>query len=142
MSKKAIVDYLHRHFKEDESLQKIYRYLDKLHNSQQVLAQEISVRYTRELFRGNLGLLFYDITTLYFETTDKDELRESGFSKDGKNANSPIVLGLLVSQGGYPLSYSLFNGSQYEGYTMLPNILAIGYINLTIKAHWGLAPAS
>ena len=33
-----------------------------------------------------------------------------------------MVLGLLVSSGGYPLSYSLFNGSQYEGYTMIPMI--------------------
>lgn len=76
--------------------------------------------HTRKLFGGNLGILFYDVTTLYFETTDKDELCESGFSKDGKNSNPQVVLGLLVSRGGYPLSYSLFNGSQYEGYTMIP----------------------
>ena len=118
MSKKATVDYLRRHFREEVSLQKIYRYLDKLYNTQQELVQEISVKHTKELFGGNLGILFYDVTTLYFETTDKDELRESGFSKDGKNANSQVVLGLLVSRGGYPLSYSLFNDSQYEGYTM------------------------
>lgn len=120
MSKKATVDYLRRHFKNDVSLQKIYRYLDKLYNTQRELVQGISVNHTRELFGGNLGLLFYDVTTLYFETTDKDDLRESGFSKDGKNANPQVVLGLLVSRGGYPLSYSLFNGSQYEGYTMIP----------------------
>ncbi len=120
MSKKATVDYLRRHFKEDVSLQQIYRYLDKLYNTQQELIQEISVNHTRSLFGGDLGILFYDVTTLYFETTDKDELRESGFSKDGKNANPQVVLGLLVSRGGYPLSYSLFNGSQYEGYTMIP----------------------
>lgn len=120
MSKRATVDYLRRHFKNDVSLQKIYRYLDKLYNTQQETVQEISVNHTRELFGGNLGMLFYDVTTLYFETTDKDELRESGFSKDGKNANPQVVLGLLVSRGGYPLSYSLFNGSQYEGYTMIP----------------------
>ena len=120
MSKKASVDYLRRHFKEDVSLQKIYRYLDKIYNTQQELVQAISVEHTRELFGGNLGILFYDVTTLYFETTDKDELREAGFSKDGKNSNAQVVLGLLVSRGGYPLSYSLFNGSQYEGYTMLP----------------------
>lgn len=120
MSRKATVDYLRRHFREDVSLQKIYRYLDKLHKTQQELVQEISVSHTRKLFGGNLGLLFYDVTTLYFESTETDELRESGFSKDGKNANPQVVLGLLVSRGGYPLSYSLFNGSQYEGYTMIP----------------------
>lgn len=87
MSKKVTVDYLIWHFKKDVSLQKIYRYLDKLYNTQQELVQAISVEHTRELFGGNLGLLFYDVTTLYFETTEKDELSESGFSKDGKNSN-------------------------------------------------------
>lgn len=120
MSKKATVDYLRRHFKDDVSLQKIYRYMDKLNSTQKELVQEISVRHTRALFGGNIGILFYDVTTLYFETTDKDELRNNGFSKDGKNANPQVVLGLLVSRGGYPLSYALFNGAQFEGYTMIP----------------------
>jgi transposase len=66
--------------------------------------------------------MFYDVSTLYFETAKTDDLREPGFSKDGKTAESQVVLGLLVSEGGYPLSYSLFNGSQYEGYTMIPMI--------------------
>jgi len=120
MSKKATVDYLRRHFKNDVSLQKIYRYMDKLHNTQREHVQEISVRHTRQLFGGNIGILFYDVTTLYFETTEKDDLRNNGFSKDGKNANPQVVLGLLVSCGGYPLSYALFNGAQFEGYTMIP----------------------
>ena len=120
MSKKATVDYLRRHFKNDVSLQKIYRYMDKLNNTQKERVQEISVRHTQALFGGNIGILFYDVTTLYFETTDKDELRNNGFSKDGKNANPQVVLGLLVSRGGYPLSYALFNGAQFEGHTMIP----------------------
>ena len=69
---------------------------------------------------GQIGLVFFDVTTLYFETDHSDDLRERGFSKDGKHAQSRVVLGLLVSKDGYPLSYSLFNGSQYEGRTMLP----------------------
>jgi transposase len=64
--------------------------------------------------------LFYDVTTLYFETEQNDELRENGFSQDGKHSQPQIVLGLLVSKDGYPLSYSIFNGSQYEGRTMIP----------------------
>jgi len=69
---------------------------------------------------GKIGLLFYDVTTLYFEADYGDELRETGFSKDGKHSQPQVVLGLLVSKDGYPLSYSVFNGSQYEGHTMLP----------------------
>lgn len=86
------------------------------------LAQLISVEHTRKIFGGNLGLMFYGVTTLYFETAQTDMLREPGFSKDSKTTESQVVLGLLVSGGGYPLSYSLFNGNQYEGVTMIPMI--------------------
>jgi transposase len=96
--------------------------MDRLYNTQMELAQRISVEHTRKIFGGKLGLMFYDVTTLYFETSKTDVLREPGFSKDGKTAESQVVLGLLVSEGGYPLSYSLFNGSQYEGFTMIPMI--------------------
>lgn len=65
-------------------------------------------------------MLFYDVTTLYFEADYGDEFRETGFLKDGKHSQPQVVLGLLVSKDGYPLSYSVFNGSQYEGRTMLP----------------------
>lgn len=120
LSKSATVEYLKSYFNEDIKLEKVYRYLDKLYNTQQEQIQQISVNHTREILGNNIGLLFYDVTTLYFETDKKDELREKGFSKDGKHGQSQVVLGLLVSKDGYPLSYSLFNGSQYEGRTMLP----------------------
>jgi transposase len=119
-SKSGTVDYLKSYFDEDVELHKIYRYLDRLHNTQQEQIQQISVEHTRRILGGSIGLVFYDVTTLYFETDDSDDLRERGFSKDGKHAQPQVVLGLLVSRDGYPLSYSLFNGSQYEGKTMLP----------------------
>lgn len=120
MSKLATSEYLKSHFDEDIALHKIYRYLDKLHNTQQNLIQQISIAHTTKVLGGNIGLLFYDVTTLYFETENNDEIRESGFSKDGKHSQPQIVLGLLVSKDGYPLTYSIFNGSQYEGRTMIP----------------------
>lgn len=121
-SKPATVDYLKSYYDEDVDLNHIYRYMDKLYNTQMELAQQISVEHTRKLFGGKIGLMFYDVTTLYFETAQTDVLREPGFSKDGKTAELQVILGLLVSEGGYPLSYSLFNGSQYEGFTMIPMI--------------------
>jgi len=120
LSKSGTVDYLKSHFDEDIELHQIYRYLDKLHNSQQEKIQQISVEHTRKILGGKIGLVFYDVTTLYFESDHGDDLRERGYSKDGKHSQPQVVLGLLVSSGGYPLSYSLFNGSQYEGYTMIP----------------------
>ena len=121
-SKLATTSYLRSYFKEDIDLSRIYRYMDKLYNSQMELVQEISITHTRSILGGSIGLLFYDVTTLYFEAAPKDDMRQSGFSKDGKTAEAQIVLGLLVSWDGYPLSYSIFNGSQYEGYTMIPII--------------------
>lgn len=122
MSKRATVDYLKHYFDEDVDLFQLYRYMDKLHSTQREEVQRISVEHTRRILGGQIGLIFYDVTTLYFETSRTDVLREPGFSKDGKTAESQIVLGLLVSRDGYPLSYSIFNGSQYEGHTMIPVI--------------------
>jgi len=119
-SKAGTVDYLKSYFDQDVELHKIYRYLDRLHNTQQEKIQQISVEHTERILGGKIGLVFYDVTTLYFETDYSDDLRVSGFSRDGKHAQPQVVLGLLVSKDGYPLSWSLFNGSQYEGRTMLP----------------------
>lgn len=120
MSKSATVSYLKDYFNEDIHYQEVYRYMDKLKADQQEKIQHISITHTQAIMGGEIGLMFYDVTTLYFETDKSDELRESGFSKDGKHAQPQIVLGLLVSRDGYPLSYSIFNGKQFEGYTMLP----------------------
>lgn len=123
-SKVATVEYLKSYFDEDVRLHSIYRYMDRLYDTQQKEVQRISVAHTIKVLGGRIGLVFYDVTTLYFESMPQpdDELRQAGFSKDGKTAESQIVLGLLVSEEGYPLSYSIFNGSQYEGRTMIPII--------------------
>ena len=100
MSKRATVEYLKSYFDEDFELFNIYRYLDKLYNTQRETVQRISVEHTRRILGGKVGLLFYDVTTLYFESSKTDVLREPGFSKDGKTAESQIVLRLLVSRAG------------------------------------------
>ncbi|MDR1881382.1 MAG: IS1634 family transposase [Prevotella sp.] len=119
-SKVATVDYLKSYFDEDVELYKIYRYLDKLHDTHKERVRQISVEHTRKVPGGKIGLVFYDVTTLYFETDFGDELRKPGYSKDGKHSLPQVVLGLLVSQGGYPLAYSVHEGNKYEGHTMLP----------------------
>jgi transposase len=119
-SKSATVEYLKNHFDEDVHLSRIYRYLDKLNHSQQDKIQDISVLHTQQLLGGQIGVMFYDVTTLYFETDQEDELRKTGFSKEGRHSNPQIILGLLVSIDGYPLAYCIHEGNKYEGHTMLP----------------------
>ena len=121
-SKAATVEYLKNHFDEDVSLSKIYRYLDKLSSNQHEIVQDISVLHTRRILGGHIGILFYDVTTLYFEADYEDELRKTGFSKEGRHKNPQIILGLLVSQEGYPLAYCIHEGNKYEGHTMLPAV--------------------
>jgi transposase len=62
------------------------------------------------------------MTTLYFEASDEDDLRKTGFSKDGKHQNPQIYLGLLVGLGGYAIGYEIFEGNIYEGHTLIPFI--------------------
>lgn len=97
----------------------IYRYLDKLHSKQKDLVERISFEHTLRVLGGTMSVVFYDVTTLYFEAEQEDELRKPGFSKDGKNNQPQILLGLLVSAGGYPLAYDIFEGNTFEGHTML-----------------------
>jgi len=99
-SKLAATVYLKSYYNEDVDLNHIYRYMDKLYDTQRELVQQISVRHTRKVLGDKIGLMFYDVTTLYFESARTDDLREPGFSKDGKTSESQVVLGLLVSEGG------------------------------------------
>jgi hypothetical protein len=80
LSKSATADYLKSYFHENVSLYQIYRYMDKLYNKQRELVQRISVEHTRKILGGSIGLMFYDVTSLYFETGVQDELRTNGFS--------------------------------------------------------------
>lgn len=121
-SKLKTTEYLYRYSQKAYSEDDIYRYLDKLHSSQKELVQQISFEHTKSLFNGNINVVFYDVTTVYFEIDDEDELRKTGFSKEGKHQNPQIVLGLLVSKHGYPLAYDIFEGNKFEGHTMLPVI--------------------
>jgi len=99
---------------------KVYRYLDKLYNTQKETVQQISYQHTSKVLNTEISIVFYDVTTLYFEIDHEDDLRETGFSKEGKHQNPQIVLGLLVSVDGYPLAYEIFEGNKFEGHTMLP----------------------
>jgi transposase len=60
------------------------------------------------------------VTTLYFESFKADELKIQGFSKDNKSQQPQVVIGLLVTQSGFPLSYEVFAGNTFEGKTRLP----------------------
>lgn len=124
VSKLKTIDYLQKYKGITLDVNDIYRYMDKLQSRQIRQVQQINFNHTLKLLGGKLTVTFYDVTTLYFEAPDEDDLRKTGFSKDGKHNHPQIVLGLLVSENGYPLDYEIFEGDKFEGHTMLPVIKA------------------
>lgn len=124
VSKLKTTDYLYKYKGVIIDVVSVYRYLDKIHREQIEQVQQISYAHTLKVLDQSLSIVFYDVTTLYFEAEQEDDFRQNGFSKDGKHQQPQIVLGLLVSTGGYPLAYQLFEGSKFEGNTILPVIEA------------------
>lgn len=119
-SKLELSEYLRENNRQDISADNIYYFLDKLNFKYKHQVEDISFSHTRKLLNGRIGVVFYDMTTIYFESSQPDELRMTGFSKDGKHQLPQIFLGLLVGQNGYPIGYDIFEGGIYEGHTLIP----------------------
>ena len=122
VSKRKTTDYLFKYTGSLVDVERIYRYLDKLTSKYKEKVQQVSYQHTLKILDNQISVVFYDVTTLYFEIDDEDDLRKTGFSKEGRHQHPQIVLGLLVSIDGYPLAYEIFEGNQFEGHTMLPVI--------------------
>jgi transposase len=99
--------------------QRFYRNIPKFIALKSVIEQ-CAYRVAQEKFNEPFYFVLYDVTTLYFETFKADELKIQGFSKDNKFLQPQIVIGLLVTQSGFPLTYEVFSGNTFEGKTMLP----------------------
>lgn len=99
-----------------------YRQLPKFLNVKTSVESKV-LKIATEEFDFDLSLVFYDVTTLYFESSKSDELRQCGFSKDNKFNQPQIVLGLLVTAKGFPVGYQIFEGKKFEGHTLIPVIL-------------------
>ena len=97
-------------------------------------AEKVAVSYAKQHLSFNFRLVFYDVTTLYFETFKEDEdvtdkrgektygLRKIGFGKERKPGQPQVVIGLMVNNDGYPIGVEMFSGKTFEGHTMLPVI--------------------
>jgi len=118
-SKLKTIDYLYRYQGKTMNVQEVYRFLDRLNDRHAAQVKEITYRHTKKILK-HIAVVFYDMTSLYFEAEDEDDLRKIGFSKDGKFQNPQIMLGLLLGEKGYPIGYDIFEGNTFEGKTLLP----------------------
>ena len=69
-----------------------------------------------------MDVAIFDVTTLFFESVNEDELRGFGFSKDCKFKETLVALALVTTTDGLPITYRLFPGNIYEGHTLISMI--------------------
>ncbi|WP_208321225.1 IS1634 family transposase, partial [Aminivibrio pyruvatiphilus] len=118
-SKRGMSRWLEDEGGTDVPLNRIYRMMDALAKKTDRV-REIVARETTSLFETKASLLLFDVTTLYFESFEADDLRVSGYSKDNRIQETQVVLALAVTPEGFPLWYDLFPGNTFEGHTLVP----------------------
>ena len=137
-SKLATSRYLDQYLGISVSEDKIYRFLDTLNKNE---LTKIAFDFVSKKNNG-VALIFYDVTTLYFETNNEDDLRKKGYSKDHKNELPQIVIGLFVDKDGYPFDFDFYQGSMFEGHTFPKAVKALTtkyqFENLVVVADAGM----
>lgn len=102
------------------SLITIYRHLKKaIDGNLKEQFQTALISFAQKDLNDSLRLVFYDVTTLAFDSQIKAGLKDFGFSKNWRFADVQIVVGLVVNRDGFPLYFDVFNGKTFEGKTFI-----------------------
>lgn len=136
-SKLRSIELLEAHFGIRHRRQRYYESAPKWLLLKETIEQQ-TLRFAQQTYGSDISLLFYDVTTLYFETFESDDLRKTGFSKDNKSQQPQILVALMVTQEGFPIGFEVFSGNTFEGHTMVPVIEAFiakhGIAHFTVVA--------
>jgi len=98
----------------------LYRCLDKLVAHKDELFKFLLRRWG-ELFGAKFDVLLYDLTSTYFETDEDrgpDDLRQFGYSRDKRGDCRQVVIALIVTPEGFPLSYEVMRGDTADSTTL------------------------
>lgn len=98
-------------------LHHMYRSLDLLADNKDIIEKEVFLKNI-SLFNLQVNVVFYDVTTFYFESQKQDDLKDFGFSKDNKINEVQVVMGLLVDLEGRPIGFDIYPGNTFEGHTL------------------------
>ena len=102
------------------SLITIYRHLKTaIDDGLKEKFQTALISFSQRKLNDSLRLVFYDVTTLAFDSQIKGGLKDFGFSKDHRFADVQIIVGLVVNRDGFPLYFDVFNGKTFEGKTFI-----------------------
>lgn len=123
-------------------LQHVYRAMDAISTLDNAIQAQAFDTVSKSLGRL-VDCVFFDVTTLYFESVVQDELKEFGFSKDQKHHSVQIVLALVVDSQGIPIAYEAFKGNLAETKTLIPVLEKLrarfSINNVTVVCDRGLA---
>ena len=103
------------------SLDSLYGVLSILSEQKSAVVEHMSRFFERRSNRQGPEA-FYDVTTYSFESTRWGELRMFGFSKDHKNNEVQVVMGLLLDNNGIPITYELFPGNTIDQNTLVQSV--------------------
>ena len=98
----------------------LYRCLDKLAVHKDELFKFLKRRWG-ELFGARFDVLLYDLTSTYFETDverGSEDLRQFGYSRDKRGDCRQVVIALIVTPEGFPLSYEVLSGNTADSTTL------------------------
>jgi transposase len=121
-SKRGSVFNLEENFGVELDLKAVYRMMDKIGESEIKRLNKLVYEETKSLFKEKIDLIFFDATTLYFESFNEDEFKRNGYSKDGKFNQPQVVLALMVTKEGLPIGYKAFEGDTFDGHTLIPTL--------------------
>jgi transposase len=119
-SKLALMENKDEYFDINDELQlnHIYRSLDILAENK-IAIEEALFNQNKTLFNISTDIVFYDVTTFYYESKSSNDLKKFGYSKDGKFGDVQVVMGLLIDKNGLPIGYELFAGNTFDSKTMV-----------------------
>ena len=120
-SKRETQQVLAADFGRKIELDRIYRMMDALTEQRDMVKKRVFAA-TEQLCFGAIDVLLFDVTTLYFESTEEDELRTFGYSKDQKFHSTQVVLALATTPNGLPVGYHLFPGNTADVSTLLASL--------------------
>jgi transposase len=97
---------------------RLYRAMDLLLPHKAELEKYLKERLG-ELFQPEYDLLFYDVTSTYFEGECRGNIQaKHGYSRDHRPDCRQVCIALVVSQWGLPLGYEVFDGNRFDATTV------------------------
>ena len=124
-SKRSTVGMLEEDFGITLDLDRVYKMMDSLDDEAIDRLNDITYKNTAGLFNEKIDVIFFDCTTIYFETFEEDSLRRNGYSKDLKFNQPQVLLAMMVTKEGLPVGYQVFEGNVYEGHTVISALKTI-----------------